>query len=426
MGELVRPSGLVITRGVVPRDNPPNSGGSGVNDPPISVGPTSSEGFGNTHVLYDENQPAPPEAQAWSGWPVGWNVPNWSGFGSWWHARTSTVMTCVDTIGRACSTFALRAQKGNVPLEPQPTWTINPEPALYANVEEWEKATINSLLLRGEAFIASTAKLATDFPARFITLNPDLVNVENVDGRAQLDLAGVPLDPADVLHVCYQRLPGSLRGIGPLDWIARNVFAAEAMESYGSDLAASGGIPWGVLTHPGNLREGQAQTIRDQWKQSSQQRGTAPAILSGGMTLQTLSLSPESMALLSLREFDEQRIAAAFGVPPMFVGLPQPSGLNYTSTSMLNDFFYRNTLRPMLKNLGDALGGWALPRGTDCLFDASDYTRPDLPAYVAAMVQLHSIVDAEGFPAISVEEIRASLNLPAEPTATPATTGVTA
>src|SRR5262245_50202101 len=147
MAEEHRPSGLVVTRGVVPRDNDPNSGGSGVNDPPISVGPTSSEGFGNTHVLWHEDLAPPVEAQAWSGWPVGWHTPTWSGFGQWWHARPSTVMTCVDTIGRACSTFPVRAQKGNVPLEPQPTWTVNPEPALYANEEEWVKATINSLLL---------------------------------------------------------------------------------------------------------------------------------------------------------------------------------------------------------------------------------------------------------------------------------------
>lgn len=408
--ESVTPSGLVVHRAAVPRDNAPNVEGSGPNIPPRTVGPTSSEGFGNTHAIYDANRPAPPEAQAWSGWPVGWSVPSWGGSLDWWRARTSTVMTCVDTIGRASSTFPLYALKDGQLVGPQPQWTTNPEPALYANVEEWEKATINSLLLRGEAFIVATSRLATGFPQRFITLNPDLVNVERAGGRLLYELGGQEL--SQVLHLKYQMLPGSVRGIGPLDWIARNLFAAEALEEYGSELAARGGIPWGVLTHPGNLRSGQAAELRSEWQESSQLRGTAPAILSGGMTLQTLQLSPESMALLSLREFDEQRIAAAMGVPAMLVGLPQPTGLNYTSTQMLTDFFYRNTLRPMLKNIGDGLGGWALPYGQEAVFDAFDYTKPALGELVDAFVKLHSIVDdSTSEPAISVQEIRTELGL---------------
>lgn len=408
--EDLTPSGLVVKRSALPpRDNPPNAEGSGPNVPPVSVGPTSSEGFGNTHVMWDEGRPPPPGVQAWSGWPVGWAMPSW-GAPEWWRARTSTVMTCVDTIGRASSTFPLYAMKDGKPTEPQPQWTTNPEPALYSNVEEWLKATINSLMLRGEAFIVATSRLATGFPQRFITLNPDLVNVERAGGRLTYELGGQEL--SQVLHVKYQLLPGSVRGIGPLDWIARNLFAAEVLEQYGADLAARGGIPWGVLTHPGNLREGQTKELRTQWQESAQERGTAPAILSGGMTLQTLQLSPESMALLSLREFDEQRIAAAMGVPAMLVGLPQPTGLNYTSTQMLTDFFYRNTLRPTLKNIGDALGGWALPYGTEAVFDAFQYTRPGLGELVDAFGKLHAIVDeATSEPAITVAEIRSELGM---------------
>jgi HK97 family phage portal protein len=148
-----------------------------------------------------------------------------------------------------------------------------------------------------------------------------------------------------------------------------------------------------------------------------------PAVLSGGMKLEALSFSPESMALLSLREFDEQRIAAAFGVPPFFVGLPQPGGLNYTSTAMLADLFYRQTLRPMAKNIADAVSGWALPRGTNLVFDASEYTTPDQATLLAAYAQVAGAVPGSILP----DDVRRAAGLPLNPDApTPAPMGVTA
>ena len=398
----------------VPRDNPPNSGGSGPNMPPVSVGPTSSEGDGNTHVVYDANLPPPPSVQAWSGWPVDWYTPYWGGWG-WWRTRTSTVMTCCDVVGRTCAQFQPTAAKNGTPINPQPQWTVNPEPNLYGNFDEWQKGAVNSLMLRGEMILAATARNAEGYPVRFVTLNPDVVQVEMSGGGLRFGLGERELAREDVLFVKYQTTPGNVRGIPPLDWIARNLIGAEALEKYGSDLATNGGIPWGVLTHPGNLVEGQATELRSQWNEAQQQRGSAPAILSGGMTLQPLSLSPDSMALLQLREFDEQRIAAAFGVPPMYVGLPQPSGLNYTSSEMIADFFYRATLKPMVKNIGDGLTQWTVPRGTDVFFDASEYLRPPIHQFIPALVQLASITDhVTGAPAITVDEIRQLLNMPAQ------------
>jgi len=415
---------VVVERAAVPRDNPPNLAGDGPNVPPVSVGPTSSEGFGNTNVLYNEAFPPPVGVQAWSGWPVGWETPTWGAPG-WLASRTSTVGTCCDTIGRSCSEFPPIVARGPDPLDPQPGWTVNPEPRLYASFDEWLKGAINSLLLRGDLYVYATARQADGYPSRFVNLNPDHVQIDMIAGAIEYRLEGEPLNPADVLHVKYQTVPGFLYGAGPLDWIAQNLLSADALAKYGADLAARGGVPWGVLTHPGHVSETQATKIRNQWNTAGPLRQGAPAILSGGMTLATLSLNPEQMALLALREFDEQRIAAAFGVPPMYVGLPQPSGLNYTSSEMLADFFYRSTLRPMVKNIAGGLSGWALPRGTNVIFDASEYLQPPLPQLVAALVQAAAIVGPDGQSAVGVDDIRRALGLPIEGAPVRAPVGVT-
>src|SRR5262249_17013868 len=154
-------------------------------------------------------------------------------------------------------------------------------------------------------------------------------------------IGGMPVDRRDVLHIPYQTWPGELRGITPLQWIGRNLYAADALERYGAQLAANGAVPWGVLTTPANLTASQVDENRQRWEEASARRGAAPVMLSGGLTLETLTLSPSDMALLDLRVFDEQRICAAFGVPPYLVGLPQSEGLTYANATSLFDYHWR-------------------------------------------------------------------------------------
>lgn len=412
MDEQTTASGLVVhSRAVLPRDDIPNDNLSGPNNPAVSVGPTSSEGLGNTNVMFDANLPPPPDVQAWSGWPVSWDTPTWQAPG-WLVQRVSTVGTCADTIGRTISTFPPRVMRGDTPIGPQPFWTQNPEPIVYASFDEWIRSACNSALVAGEIFIYCTGRNAQNFPVRWVNLNPYHVQVEWTGGQLGYLLNGVPLEPYDVLHIKYQAVPGELRGFSPLSWAARNMFTASSLEQFATDLANRGGVPWSVLTHPGTLKQGQASDLLGQWRKAQQQRLAGdPAILSGGMTLQTLSFSPEAMALLSLREFDEQRIAGAFGVPAAMINLPNPSGQNYTSTEMLADFFYRNTLKPLAQNIANAVSGWALPRGTNLVFDASEYLQPSLGELTTALVA------AYGVGAVTIAEIRRALRLPSDMTA---------
>lgn len=377
-------SGLIVhSRAVLPRDYEANAEGAGPNSPPVSVGPTSSEGFGNTHVLYNESGPPPPGVMAWSGWPVGWDTPDWGPPG-WLAQRTSTVGTCCDTIGRTVAQFPPLVMTGPTVKDPQPLWTLNPEPGLYASWDEWVRGAVNSLLLRGEVFLAATGRNAEGFPTRWITLNPDGVTVDLDGGRLTYRLGERDLDPADILHVKHQATPGNLRGVGPLEWASRNLYSAGALADFGAGLAARGGVPWAWLQHPGTLAEGQATTIRDQWNEAQPLRAGAPAILSGGMTLNTLSINPEQMTLLGLREFDEQRIAAAFGVPPSYVNLPQPNGLTYNTAQMIREHFYWDTLRPLSHNLAAGISNWALPYKTNLVLDATEYVAPLSPGGVPA------------------------------------------
>lgn len=379
-----------------------------------TVGPDVGPGFGDTHVLYPAAHP-PPEAQRWDGWPLGWQ-PAWSNYGAWpaWYgARLSTVFTCVDLNGRILSTLPTFVRLTNGDIRHPPAWSANPEPEVYASWAEFLKAAVYSYQLRGEIIVWATARYATGYPARFVLLNPDWVNVESRDGRVAYSLAGEDLDRDDVCHIKYAAFPGDLRGHGPLEAAFTNVVGAAALERYSADLATRGGVPWGVMKHPNTLKREQAEQLRDQWLSAATARGGAPAILSGGVDLQTLTLSPKDMALLEVRQFDETRVASAMGVPPYLVGLPSPSGMTYENSVMVAEFHWRATLRTFAVAIGTALSNWALPNGSVLTFNSDDYTRPAVGQRMDAYRAAFDMVDpVTGQRVLTVEEIRAAEGLP--------------
>lgn len=431
--EQITESGLIVrdfrraseVPQIDPADHDPNA-----NAPVGSVGPQFAAG---RDVMYPAGGV---HAEGWDGWPVSWNMPwygeGWSGvgvgrFNSEFAGRVSTVANCADLIGRALSTMPIIVTAGSRPITNQPSWTTNPEPLVYRNAAEWKKVTVNSLLYRGESFQIATHR--TDGrPDRWVAMNPDAIDVDGIPGSIEYRVAGRELDPLDVLHVRHQLWPGRVRGISPLEWAGTSIVGAEALETMATQLATRGGVPWAVITHPDELDDRQSGDLQMAWVSASLSRQGAPAVLSGGIALQPLTLSPKDMALLDLRVFSEQRICAAFGVFPIMVNLDQPGGsLTYQNLSQIFEAFWRQTLDPIANNLSSALSAWALPRTQDCFFDSEKYVRPPLAERATAYATLFGIQDPlTGRRAIEVEEIRSVENFGDAEAMGVATSGVTA
>jgi HK97 family phage portal protein len=416
--EQVLPSGLVVRdyrrAGEVPQV-PPDEHDPNGNPALGSVGPQYAAGV---NVMYPSGGQ---HAEGWDGWPVEWNTPwygdAWSGvgvgrFNSEFGGRVSTVANCADLIGRALSAMPIVVTVNSQPMPRQPTWTVNPEPLVYRNRAEWVKCTVNSLLYRGETFQIATHRNAENYPDRWVAMSPDAVDVDGTPGDIEYRIAGQLLDPADVCHIRHQLWPGRIRGVSPLEWAGSSLIGAAALERMASQLAARGGVPWAVIGHPDELDGDQSRDLQAAWVTAAASRQGAPAVLSGGITLEPLTLSPKDMALLDLRVFDEQRICAAFGVFPIMVNLDQPGGsMTYTNLSQLFEAFWRQTLEPLAHNISSALSGWALPRTTDIFFDSEKYIRAPLPERAGAYSTLFNLQDpVTGRRAIEVDEIRAIEN----------------
>jgi HK97 family phage portal protein len=418
MSDYTTDSGLVVrTRADDPRSWPDNINGDGVNDPPSSVGPTSSEGYGNTHVMYpDESLPTTmsssvvaPQVQAWSGWPVEWNTPTWGsvvGLNDILQ-RVSVVFGALDLNSSILSTMPPYRLIGSTIVESLP-WMENPQPEVYTGWTEAMKQVVMAYYGNGEAFVWATSRYPDNSVRTWVMLNPAWVDVEMRGQMRHYEMGGIDITD-NVLHLRYSSWPGTPHGKGPMDALAYNLFGASALEKYQSNLAVRGGIPWGALTAPGNLSETQATGLRDRFVQARMSALGAPAVLSGGVTLTPFSISPREMALLELRQFDEARIAILLGVPPLLMGLPSGDSMTYKNAEGIYDFHWRAYLRPKAATIMEAISGWALRPGERVELNRDEYTRPALGERVTAYEGLFGIFDpATGERAMSIDEIRAA------------------
>jgi len=398
---------------VDPRTHDPNP------NAPSSVGPVTRAGEVMGSAAFGWH------AEAWDGWPPDWQTPyygdEWSGTGYGRDpitGRLSTAMTCADLNSRQLASFPVYGLRGSEPIA-LPGWARNPEPSLYASWPEFVHGVINCLELRGEAFLYATGRYAESaggYPARFVVLNPDAVGVEWIDGRLEYLIEGDPVpNPRDVCHLKYQSWPGRLHGIGPLEWAGRSLATAGALERYASSLANRGGVPWAVLKSSRNIDGTQARDAQDAWVAGRIRADGAPAVIGNAFDLQPLTISLRDMALLELREFDERRICAAFGVPGYLVNVAMADGLTYANASQLFAHHWTATLRPLADLIAQAWSDWLLPLGTTLEFNPDRYVQPPFAERAGGYSTMFNIVDpASGRRAMELDEIRAAERLALE------------
>lgn len=429
MASYTTESGLVVadhrhSRALMPRDTLPNDNGEGPNEPPQTVGPTSSEGFGNTHVMYPRGAVVP---QAWSGWPVEWQTPRWGSYVGLDEimSRVSTVWTCFDLNSSVLSTMPpYRVQADNSVMDPLP-WMLNPQPEVYTGWIEAMKQVVISYY-SGEAVLWATSRYYDNSVKSWVMLDPSWVQVE-MEGRLlrRVTMGGLDIT-ADVLIVRYASWPGDPRGHGPLEAAGTAMFGVEAMERYAANLAVRGGIPWATLTAPGNLTEQQATTMRERFVAARMSALGAPAVLSGGVKLEPLTINPKDMALLELRQFGESRLAVLLGVPPTLAALPSGGdSMTYRNFEGIYDYHWRAGLRPKAAALMEAISQWALPRGQHVELNRDEYVRPGLNERATAYQTLFNIFDpATGERAMTIAEIRAAERFDVAGNTAPSTTSV--
>lgn len=271
----------------------------------------------------------------------------------------SAVYACVSLIGGAVSNMPLDIYRRSgdaiikVNEDSNLFWLFNEEPsAVWSAPVAWEYA-MSSLMLHGDSFwrIVRQSPVSPDIVA-FEPWNPLAVVVQRVAGRlvyTMVDPDGnvFVLDQDDVLHVPGVGFNG-LRGMSPIRHAAlRNaVGVAHAADGFAASFFSNGARPDFALTTDGKLTDEAVKILRDTWeaRHSGPNNAHKPAVLTGGLKVQQLTMTSQDAQLLDTRKFQIEDIARIYGVPPHMIGSMDKTSAWGTGIEQLSISFVRFTL----------------------------------------------------------------------------------
>ena len=284
---------------------------------------------------------------------------------------------CVQLISDSIGSLPLGAYRDDQRLDPTPAILRQPDP----NFTRMETigAAVSSLVMRGNAYFLLGNPDRFSFYQTAILLSPDAVSVQMLqDGSIIYRVNDNTYDPSQILHVRGGILTaGSIMGAGPLQLQRRTLALALAGDESASEMHVSGSIPSGVINSPAELSQEEAKELKNAFTKAHGGRQKSPAVLSGGLTYQALSFSPDDLQLLESRRYSAEQIATIYGVPPHMIGV-STDGNSKTYSNVQQDLrsFVQFTLRGYMSRIEQSLST-LLPRGQVALFDTDDYQRAD-------------------------------------------------
>ena len=233
------------------------------------------------------------------------------------------------------------------------------------------------LLLHGNAFV-QVAKDGAGKPVELYALRPERVSVipdgdgwpaayEYKIGDRKLmipveDEAGWP----NLIHLKGFHPADDHYGAGCLSAAEQAVAIHNSAAAWNRSLLDNAARPSGALVFAaddsGGLTTEQFERLKGELEQSYAGGANAgrPMVLEGGLSWQSMALSPAEMDFAELKASAARDIALAFGVPPMLLGLPGDN--TYSNYREANRALWRLTLLPLagkiLTGLAEGLRPW--------------------------------------------------------------------
>lgn len=227
------------------------------------------------------------------------------------------------------------------------------------------------LLLHGNGYV-QILRDADGRPAELFALRPDRVTIEpDARGwpaafiyRVGDHVARIPAQEGDgapaIIHIKAFHPGDDHYGLGCLGAAARAVAVHNAASRWNQALLDNAARPSGALVYrpdePGGvLSPEQFARLKGELESSFGGSGNAgrPMLLEGGLSWQSMALSPADMDFVALKSNAAREIALAFGVPPMLLGLPGDN--TYANYREANRALWRLTLLPLADKITAAL-----------------------------------------------------------------------
>lgn len=170
-------------------------------------------------------------------------------------------------------------------------------------------------------------------------------------------------------------------GLSPLQYAARALGIATALDERMGVLAANGGKTNGILTVDQALKPEQRESIKAAYEGLENGNSDELFILEAGFDYKQTSLSPSDMQLIENRRFQIEDIARFMGVPSILINDTSASTTWGSGIEQITQGFYKLNLRPYLERIESSIQRWLMPmadqKTTIIEFDFDSLLRAD-------------------------------------------------
>lgn len=227
---------------------------------------------------------------------------------------------------------------------------------MITSVVFWE-LVVNNILNDGDHFSLIGRNRNGDMMS-LTPLNPDRVDVDKKNGRLVYavvfdDGKYAVYDQDDIFHVPNIGWNGK-RGLSTLrSALLNSVGGALAADKYSASFFANDATPRGYIKFDQQLKEDQANIIRNYWfehHQASDKRHL-PAFIPQGGEFKSITMSAEDTQLLETRAFNVADIARIYGVPPHMIGHMEKSTAWGTGLEQQSLGLVIYTLHPIINRI---------------------------------------------------------------------------
>lgn len=263
---------------------------------------------------------------------------------------------CVAIIGSALATLPFHLYKrladSRERFDSDLWWLFNESPwPTWTSASAWSFAA-QSIALKGDGYWRIRRVTPyTNAIQGFEPYHPDRVfgmrdNGRNVYRLQNLDGTVETIDQDDMLHFPGIGFDG-LRSITPIKAALRPAGGiALAADEYAGAFFRNGARPDFALKTPGKLADDAAKLLRSTWaaRHAGVSNAHLPAILTGGLEVEKLTMSAEDAQLLATRKFEVEEIARIFGVPPHMIGYTEKTTSWGSGVEQMSIGFVRYTM----------------------------------------------------------------------------------
>jgi len=281
--------------------------------------------------------------------------------------RLSTVWGCVrllsNTIATAPTDVIVRIGPARFPEFEKPSWLSNPYPADPSMTWTEHIAQVATSLLLDGNFFTFVPNSVFD-PSVLMVLDPRKVEIKRHSSmvpyyviRNDQGQVIAEVDVMHMLHGTWLRMPGSMRGISPIDAARQGIGAGLATEDFAARFFGQGtALSFGVEV-PGHLDEEQKDKLRESMKKnyaSSKNSHSVGVLTDGAKFVTGLGITNEQAQFLEARRFTVEDIAGRiFGIPPHKMGSQEPGASSYNSVEIRNLDYRQDAVLPLSRRIED-------------------------------------------------------------------------